>query len=191
MFLCPKPSWRWSNNVRPSCDSLPGLPPLLSSQSFSPQLLNAHHILLPFLLFLHAVSNVSDDGTAIPGVCKAAKVLSIAVNQKSIQTKTVQSANEEYLPKAVWELQEVLQQQQTRKSPWKTVSSKSLLSILLNARKLKALSHDQSLSSEYQSWAFKIQTQCSNMRAIITMRKRKTNLIPPPKRRYTLTRGLL
>ncbi len=27
MFLCPKPSWRWSNNVRPSCDSLPGLPP--------------------------------------------------------------------------------------------------------------------------------------------------------------------
>lgn len=79
MFLCPKPMWTWSNNVRLSCHS-PWSAPLLSSWSFSPQLLNARHILLPFLLFFRAASNVSDDGTAIPGVCKATKVLSLAVN---------------------------------------------------------------------------------------------------------------
>ncbi len=52
MFLCPKPMWRWSNNVRLSCDS-PQSAHLLSSWSISPQLLNAHHIPCSFSCFFY------------------------------------------------------------------------------------------------------------------------------------------
>lgn len=104
--------------------------------------------------------------------------------------KNSQECKWRILAKTVWELQELLQQQQTRKSPWKTVSRKSLCiySSMQESKKLCPMIRVFHQRIRAGHLRFRL---CSNMRAIITMRKRKTNLIPPPKRRYTLTRGLL